>query len=111
MGTNYYLRRRVEEYQRFHVCKASYGWRTLWQTSDDAWEPPTAPSDAPIYHSVQEIRDLLATGDWELVDEYGDERNPDEIDELCARRGHSHSEFLACYADNEGQEFDRGQFW
>lgn len=109
MGTNYYLSRRREVDEHWHVAKATAGWRTSWQTSDDAYDPPDEPEDGPVYHSVAEIRALLKSGGWRLVDEYGQEHDPSELDNLEERVGKSHDPW-ADFRDHEGNEFTFADF-
>lgn len=78
MGTNFYLRRKEPTlHECVHVCKCSYGWRTTWQATDERDWPrwcdivPGPELESPI-SSVEDVRGYLETGEWELVDEYGD---------------------------------------
>lgn len=105
MGTNYYLRRKQPTIREtIHVCKRSFGWRTSWQeTRGDDWprwcdedhstdEDGNLVVDRKLPHEirgVEDIRAYLRTGEWELVDEYG-EAYPDweaEIADLVAWDG------------------------
>lgn len=95
MGTNFYLRRVKprEVHDRMHIAKRSCGWLIHFQDSaagyaesyDDSPEPPA-------FHSVADIRNLLASGEWQLADEYGETWEPveeslREFDKLCKWRG------------------------
>lgn len=84
IGCNFYLRRKKPTiHETVHICKRSFGWRTTWQESvnghdEYAWpkwcdEDPSAhyPELPNEIHSVEDIRNYLRTGEWELVDEYG----------------------------------------
>lgn len=138
MGTNFYLRRvrPREVHDEYHIAKRSAGWvihfqdstECEWDTYDgDEWAPPS-------FHSVADIRNLLATGDWQLSDEYGEVTEPGEeslraFDELCAWRGGPRFEgnppnpyypegeppyesvrLSGSYRDQEGYLFSRGEF-
>lgn len=91
-GTNFYLHRKKPTiHEAVHICKRSWGWRTSWQEStndgtENAWprwcdEDPCKDEDGHWksertlpweIHSVDDIRRYLRTGEWELVDEYGE---------------------------------------
>lgn len=109
MGTNYYIRKkRPTIHEAVHICKQSRGWRTSWQEStndgtENAWprwcDVDPCKDESGKYlsertlpweiHSVEDIRRYLRTGEWELVDEYGD-AYPDwetEIERLVAWDG------------------------
>lgn len=91
MGTNYYLRRREPCIRPvIHIAKASWGWRTSWQsTTAGEWskwcDEDMMELDYSLpwsIHSVADIRAYLETGDWEIVDEYGDVHGDDVISSL-----------------------------
>lgn len=140
LGTNWYIRRkRPTIYETIHIAKRSFGWCTLWQqTLHGAWprwcdedhshqfedeygrtSEPQLPHDI---ESVEDIRNYLRTGEWEVINEYGEvyddceqiieeltswdggkaswnERHPDKP--VTWEMGH-HSEG---YKDPEGNEF------
>ena len=84
MGTNVYMRRReprmVPEYDETHVCKISAGWRVHFDGSsawDNSWDP--RGEQAPRIGSIDDLRGYLQTGEWVLVDEYGDETTLDKV--------------------------------
>lgn len=80
MSTNIYLRRReprmVPEYDEVHVCKLSYGWRAHFDGSSalEDWD-----ERRPHVGSMDDLRGYLDSGEWELVDEYGDETTLEEV--------------------------------
>ena len=85
MGTNYYLQRKQPTIREtVHIGKRSWGWRFHWDSCDEASWPRWCDTDhtAPRpelphgIHSVEDVRSFLRTGEWELVDEYG-EAHPD----------------------------------
>jgi len=119
MGTNIYLKRReprmVPEYDETHVAKLSYGWRAHFDGSSvhgGTWEP--RGKDAPRVGSMDDLRGYLATGEWELVDEYGEKRTLEDV--------LAHDEFrrdgelwntrvsLDDYYDREGYPWSRREF-
>lgn len=74
MGTNYYLRRVKprEVYDEYHICKCSAGWKVHFQDSSEyKWK-----ENAPSYHSTEDIKYLLSTGEYQLVNKYGDLTEP-----------------------------------
>lgn len=82
MGTNIYIRRKtprmVPEYDEVHVCKLSYGWRAHFDGSS-ALEPSWTNSKIPRVGNMDDLRDYLDTGEWELIDECGDSITLDEV--------------------------------
>ena len=111
-------------YEPVHIAKCSWGWVPSFQAT---------PSDMPfdeqeeangIYEisSLADIRRYLDTGDYELVDEYGDVRTRDEFENVVVdwcehQRAHGFKgEFnnhtdkydgLFAYKDAEGYQFCR----
>ena len=120
MGTNIYLRRKVprtvEVYDETHVAKLSWGWRAHFDGSSaegDPWEE--RDGNAPRVGSMDDLRGYLASGDWELVDEYGQRTTLDEV--------LAHDSFATCdgklcntrvstddYYDREGFPWSRREF-
>ncbi len=95
MGTNFYLRRKQPTIREaIHICKRSWGFYATWQaTEPDDWpkwcdEDMMSPTQLPSpIRSVDDIRDYLRTGEWEVVDEYGDVHPDSVIDDLEAWDG------------------------
>lgn len=136
MGTNYYLRRKKPTlHETVHIGKQSWGWLMHWDSCDDTSWPrwcdndhghsdEARPSLPHSIHSVKDIRSYLKTGEWELVDEYGEVYDDWEskIDLLCSWDGgkagynerHPESPVTwtpsrpSGFTDSEGQVFDRG---
>lgn len=133
MGTNFYIREKKPTIKKaVHIGKRSWGWKFHWDSCDEAMHPRWCDNDpsldtCPLPHSikcVEDVRSFLRTGDWELVDEYG-EVFPDweaEIDGFISWDG-GKSAYNAKhpddplrwephepsgYHDAEGQTFDRG---
>ena len=84
MGTNIYIRRKkprmVPEYDETHIAKLSYGWRVHFDGSSavyDAWEH--RDENAPRIGSMDDLKSYLSTGDWELVDDCGNETTLEEV--------------------------------
>jgi hypothetical protein len=120
MGTNYYLRKKKPTlHECVHVGKCSGGWKMHWQATDNGigdwprWcdEDPCVP-ELTLPHainSVEDIRAYLITGDWELVDEYGDRHEDWEkkLSELEKWDGDvpNHN-----FTDAKGNVFDRQEY-
>ena len=109
IGSNYYIRRKQPTiHETVHICKRSWGWRTSWQETTNDGTANGWPRWCDVYHSkdengefvtertlpweihsVEDINRYLRTGEWELIDEYG-EVYPDwekEIDGLVVWDG------------------------
>lgn len=83
IGTNFYIRKKKPTiHEVVHICKRSFGWRTTWQATsigygENDWpkwcdeNPAGEPTIPNEINSVEDIRNYLRTGEWELVDEYG----------------------------------------
>ena len=119
MGTNIYLQRKeprmVPTYDEVHVAKLSYGWRAHFDGSSmhgATWD--VQADEAPKVGSMDDLRAYLATGEWELVDEYGDKTTLEEV--------LAHDEFrkdgelwntrvsMDDYRDREGYPWSRTEF-
>jgi hypothetical protein len=95
METNFYIRRKKPTIREtVHIGKQSDGWYMHWQATEnvvDEWprwcdrDPgehyDVSAGPSPI-RSVADIRDLLATGEWELVDEYDNIYPASKLEEL-----------------------------
>ena len=120
MGCNVYLRRKeprmVPEYDETHVCKLSSGWKVHFDGSsacDNAWEP--RDEHAPRIGSMDDLRGYLSTGEWELVDEYGEKTTLEEVlkhDEY-RRDGKLRNTRVSLddYYDREGYPWSRREFF
>lgn len=57
-----------------HICKISYGWQLLFQANDNLYECTwNAMTDY--------IRQAIDSGEWEMIDEYGDAYSLDDLKE------------------------------
>ena len=119
MGTNIYLRRKVPRmvptYDEVHVCKLSGGWRVHFDGSSAAetsWEP--LDEHSPRIGSLDDVRGYLSTGDWELVDEYGDKRTLEDVlahdDYMRDGKPCDTQVSLDDYYDREGYPWSRKEF-
>ena len=117
MGTNIYLcrvkPRMVEVYDGTHVAKLSGGWRVHFDGSSMADE---YRSDyEPRVGSIDDLRAYLATGEWELVDEYGDKTTLEEVlaHDDYERDGRLFNTRISMddYYDREGYPWSRREFF
>lgn len=141
MGTNYYLQRKKPTlHESIHIGKCSFGWRMHWDSCDEGQWPRWCDTDHSYsfgesgedaepalphsIHSMGDIRAYILTGEWELVDEYGNVYDDPlgKIQDLCKWDGgksaynESHPDKPVTwelstpngYRDSEGQIFDRG---
>ena len=137
IGTNYYLQRKKPTiHETVHIGKQSWGWLMHWDSCDEGMWPRWCDEDHSLnesgeypslphsIHSVEDIRSYLRTGEWELVNEYGEAFDDPlaKIDDLCAWDGGKSGyndrhpdkpvtwdvHVPSGYRDAEGQIFDRG---
>lgn len=119
MGTNVYLRRKeprmVPTYDEVHVCKISAGWRVHFDGSsarNNCWEP--LDGHQPHIGSMDDLRGYLFTGDWELVDEYGNVTTLEDVlsHDTYMRDGELRNTRVSLddYYDREGYPWSRIEF-
>ena len=67
-----------DEYDRYekdvHICKISYGWKLLIQANEHLYE-------CTWKAMTDYIRQAIDSGEWEMVDEYGDAYSLDDLKE------------------------------
>ena len=57
-----------------HICKISYGWKLLFQANENLYEC--------TWKAITDyIRQAIDSGEWEMVDEYGDAYSLDDLKE------------------------------
>ena len=57
-----------------HICKISYGWKLLFQANENLYEC--------TWESMTDyIRRAIDSGEWEMIDEYGDAYSLDDLKE------------------------------
>lgn len=116
MGTNISIRRKeprmVPTYDETHIAKLSGGWRVHFDGS--SVERNAYDEDAPRIGSMDDLRAYLATGEWELVNEYGDLTT---LEEVLAHDGYMRDGVLwntrvsmDDYRDREGYPWSRSEF-
>lgn len=104
MGTNFYIRRTEPRlvYDEYHVAKTSAGWLPSFE-AHSSYEG----DDRPSVHSVADIKALVDSGAYTIVDEYGDGYDWDGFAERVLEFGdefncRSHTN---AYVDPQGFEF------
>ena len=73
MGTNYYIRKvkPIEVRPEFHIGKRSCGWKPLFESyHSDAPYGYNISVDRPYVDRVSDIKALVESGEWEIIDEY-----------------------------------------
>lgn len=81
VGTNFYLRRTkpVLCFPEFHIGKRSCGWKPLMQSNENSEDSFEFETQRPIVQSINDIKDAVDSGEWEIVDEYGTEYSMDDF--------------------------------
>lgn len=113
--------------QMVHLAKCSWGWKPNFQSTPCSmpFDEQLGANDIYKIRSVKDIRDYYRTGDYEIVDEYGEVVSWEDFDkyvlhwgehqmEVCEEREwdkfplKSHVDLecgLGSYVDDEGYEF------
>ena len=60
--------------KEIHICKISYGWQLLFQANENLYE-------CTWKAMTDYIRQAIASGEWELADEYGNAYSLDDLNE------------------------------
>lgn len=75
--------------EEIHICKISYGWQLLFQANEHlyacTWESMT-----------NYIRRAIDSGDWEMLDEYGNAYSLDDLKEDLEKHkdGYNHDSYV-----------------
>jgi hypothetical protein len=104
----------VPEYDETHVCKLSYGWRAHFDGSSMHECDWCEDSQRPRIGSMADLRGYLETGEWELVDEYGEKTTLEEVLEHdkyeCDGELWNTRVSMDDYYDREGYPWSRREF-
>lgn len=105
MGTNFYIQRTKprEVYDEYHIAKTSGG----WLPSFEAYTPCGEWDERPAVHSVSDIKTLVESGDYVIIDEYDTEYDWDGFTERVLEFGddfHNRSHHPD-FKDPQGYEF------
>ena len=70
-----FLKVKCEGYDKdIHICKISYGWKLLFQANEHLYE-------CTWKAMTDYIRQAIDSGEWEMIDEYGDAYSLDDLKE------------------------------
>lgn len=120
MSTNYYIRKvkPIEVRPEFHIGKRSCGWKALFESyHSDAQYVYNVGVDRPYVDRVSDIKALVESGEWEIIDEYDEtvtyEQFIDHMDtdyDIEAERK-SHLEIgIGAYRGVDGREYTDREF-
>ena len=88
--------------KEIHICKISYGWKLLFQANEHLYECTwNAMTDY--------IRQAIDSGEWEMIDEYGNAYSLDDLKEDLEshKDGFDHYSFDA-YMRSKGEYHNQG---
>ena len=98
-----FLQDECERYEKdIHICKISCGWKLLFQANEHLyackWE-----------YMTDYIRQSIDSGEWEMVDEYGNAYSLDDLKEDLEshKDGFDHDSYAA-YMRSKGEYHDQG---
>ena len=60
--------------KEIHICKISYGWQLLFQANENLYE-------CTWKAMTDYIRQAIDSGEWEMIDEYGDAYSLDDLND------------------------------
>lgn len=105
MGTNFYIKRMKprEVFDEYHIAKTSCGWLPSFQ----AYTPCGEDDERPAVHSVADIKALVDSGEYTIIDEYDEEYDWNGFTERVLEYGdevnnRTHHPY---YKDPQGYEF------
>ena len=131
MGCNWYLQSKKPQYvyPKLHLTKISWGWLPLWQIHEQGYDYDNDCDDpfAPPIHSIEDIKELVESGDWELISEEQEKLNWDEFEKQVVQwNGGDHddpyfkpsthlptlgnSPYIDCLLDERGREWTHSDF-
>lgn len=118
MGTNFYLQSRIprQVYDRYHVAKTSWGWRPLFQENPETDERCYEDYDEQLeISSVADFKAAYDTGNYAIVDEYGEEYAWEEFESRVLQwcpdgKVHEGSYDYPVHIDENGYEFMADEF-
>lgn len=92
--------------KEIHICKISYGWQLLFQANENLYE---CTWNAMTDYIIQAID----SGEWEMIDEYGDAYSLDDLNEDLEKHkdGFNHDSYvermrkIGEFPDDGGIEF------
>lgn len=92
--------------KEIHICKISYGWQLLFQANENLY-------DCTWESMTDYIRQAIDSGEWEMIDEYGNAYSLDDLKEDLEKHkdGFDHDSYvermrkLGDFPDYGGIEF------
>lgn len=74
MSINFYIRRTkpILCFPEFHIGKRSFGWKALYQANSEQEDVYAFETQRPVVETVADIEAAVESGEWEIVDEYGE---------------------------------------
>lgn len=119
MSVNFYIRRTkpILCFPEFHIGKRSFGWKALYQANSNPEDLYQFETQRPVVKTVADIEAAVESGEWEIVDEYGEaysfsefiEHMETDFKKETARNEHIGLGF-SYYTDADGREYDRNDF-
>ena len=78
-----------EHEKEIHICKISYGWQLLFQANENLY-------DCTWESMTDYIRQAIDSGDWEMVDEYGNAYSLEDLKEDLEKHkdGFDHDSYI-----------------
>ena len=97
MGTNFYLQKKKPRlvYDLIHIAKTSAGWQPLFECHEGEIE------------SVSQLKTAYDSGEYTIVDEYGDEYTWDEFDKRVLQWGEHRDTKPICHIEHIIENPDR----
>lgn len=119
MSVNFYIRRTkpILCFPEFHIGKRSFGWKALYQANSEPEDLYQFETQRPVVKTVADIEAAVESGEWEIVDEYGEtysfsefiEHMETDFKKETARNEHMGLGY-SYYTDADGREYDRNDF-
>lgn len=110
MGTNFYIKRTKprEVFDEYHIAKTSCGWLPSFQ----AYTPYGEDDKRPAVHSVADIKMLVDSGEYIIIDEYDDEYDWEAFTDRVLEFGDdfNNSSHHPDFKDNQGYEFIKADY-
>lgn len=85
-----------------HICKISYGWQLLFQANENLYE-------CTWKAMTDYIRQAIDSGEWEMIDEYGDAYSLDDLKEDFEKHKDGFDQYsYDAYMRMKGEYHDQG---
>lgn len=88
--------------KEIHICKISYGWQLLFQANENLYE-------CTWKEMTDYIRQSIDSGEWEMLDEYGDAYSLDDLKEDLEKHKDGFNQYsYEAYMRRQGDYHDKG---